>query len=96
MTLSPFLFFQMPFTDKQPSQLNVLEVDDPKQCVMIHLMTLMEPIEPLLESPLARPLLQQKGAASELLQEIGQTKTAVEGMLLSNMEKNGEHFRENK
>lgn len=80
----------MPFTDKHPSQLNVLEVDDPKQCVMIHLMTLMEPIEPMLESPLARPLLQQKGAASELLQEIGQTKTAVEGMLLSNMEKNAE------
>ncbi|KAL0276165.1 UNVERIFIED_CONTAM: hypothetical protein PYX00_003789 [Menopon gallinae] len=80
----------MPFTDKQPSQLNVLEVDDPKQCVMIHLMTLMEPIEPLLESPLAKPLAQQRGAASELLAEIGQTKTAVEGMLLSNIEKNAE------
>ena len=79
----------MPFTEKQPSPLSVLEVEDPKQCVLIHLMTLMEPIEPLLESPLARPLQQQKTAASDLLSEIGKTKTATEGMLLSNMEKNG-------
>lgn len=79
----------MPFTEKQPSPLSILEVEDPKQCVMIHLMTLMEPIEPLLESPLAKPLQQQRGAASELLSEIGRTKTAAEGMLLSNMEKNG-------
>lgn len=73
----------------QLSQLNVLEVDDPKQCVMIHLMTLMEPIEPLLESPLAKPFVEQNVAASELLAEIGQSKTAVEGMLLSNIERNG-------
>lgn len=79
----------MPISNMQISQLNVLEIDNPKQCVMIHLMSLMEPIEPLLESPLAKPFSKQKGAASELLAEIGQSKTAVEGMLLSNIEKNG-------
>lgn len=52
-------------------------------------MTPMEPIEPVLESPLARPLTQQKTAASDLLTEVGSAKTAMEGMLLSNMEKNG-------
>jgi len=52
-------------------------------------MTPMEPIEPVLESPLARPLAQQKTAASDLLTEVGSAKTAIEGMLLSNMEKDG-------
>jgi len=85
-----FVFLQMPNTDKQPSPLGVLEVEDPKQCVLIHLMSMMESIEPMLESPLARPLQQQRTAASELLADIGRTKTAAEGMLLSNMEKNGE------
>lgn len=79
----------MPLAEKGPSFLNVLEVDDPKLCVLLHLMTPMEPIEPVLESPLARPLAQQKTAASDLLTEVGSAKTAMEGMLLSNMEKNG-------
>ncbi|XP_049953131.1 uncharacterized protein LOC126469865 isoform X1 [Schistocerca serialis cubense] len=80
----------MPLTEKSPSFLSVLEVDDPKLCVLLHLMTAMEPIEPVLESPLARPLAQQKTAASDLLCEVGSAKTASEGMLLSNMEKNAE------
>jgi hypothetical protein len=85
-----FLFFlQLPLAEKCPSFLNVLEVDDPKLCVLLHLMTPMEPIEPVLESPLVRPLAQQKTAASDLLTEVGSAKTAMEGMLLSNMEKNG-------
>ncbi|PSN53341.1 hypothetical protein C0J52_04087 [Blattella germanica] len=80
----------MPLAEKGPSFLNVLEVDDPKLCVLLHLMTPMEPIEPVLESPLARPLAQQKTAASDLLTEVGSAKTAMEGMLLSNMEKNAQ------
>ncbi|XP_069695107.1 uncharacterized protein [Periplaneta americana] len=80
----------MPLAEKGPSFLNVLEVDDPKLCVLLHLMTPMEPIEPVLESPLARPLAQQKTAASDLLTEVGSAKTAMEGMLLANMEKNAQ------
>jgi hypothetical protein len=82
-------FLQLPLAEKGPSFLNVLKVDDPKLCVLLHLMTPLEPIEPVLESPLARPLAQQKTAASDLLTEVGSAKTAMEGMLLSNMEKNG-------
>ncbi|XP_023702991.1 uncharacterized protein LOC111862102 isoform X4 [Cryptotermes secundus] len=84
------LNIQLPLAEKGPSFLNVLEVDDPKLCVLLHLMTPMEPIEPVLESPLARPLTQQKTAASDLLTEVGSAKTAMEGMLLSNMEKNAQ------
>jgi hypothetical protein len=64
-------------------------VDDPKLCVLIHLMTQMEPIEPILESPLVRPLAKQLNAATDLLTEVGSAKTAMEGMLLSNLERNG-------
>ncbi|KAK7869359.1 hypothetical protein R5R35_012903 [Gryllus longicercus] len=80
----------MPLTEKSPSFLSVLEVDDPKLCVLLHLMSPLEPIEPVMESPLAKPLQQQKSAASDLLSEIGSAHTAIEGMLLSNMEKNAQ------
>lgn len=75
--------------DEQKS-LSVLEVDDPKICILIHLMTQMEPIEPILESPLTLPHQKQKRAASDLLNEVGGTRSAAEGMLLCNIEKNAE------
>lgn len=50
-------------------------------------MSPLEPIDPLLESPLSHPLLKQKLVASELLNEVQQANTAVGGMLLANMEK---------
>lgn len=53
-------------------------------------MSPLESIEPILESPLAKPLIRQKNAAGELLQEVAQANTAVGGMLLANMEKNAE------
>lgn len=67
--------------------LSVLEVSDPKICILVHLMSPLEPIDPLLESPLAHPLLKQRIVASELLNEVQQANTAVGGMLLANMEK---------
>ncbi|XP_022193472.1 uncharacterized protein LOC111051300 isoform X1 [Nilaparvata lugens] len=80
----------LPLAEAKPSVLSVLEVDDPKLCVLIHLMTQMEPIEPILESPLAMPLVKQKSAACDLLSEVGSAKSATEGMLLANLEKNAE------
>ncbi|XP_075227004.1 uncharacterized protein LOC142327663 isoform X2 [Lycorma delicatula] len=80
----------LPLAESKPSVLSVLEVDDPKLCVLIHLMTQMEPIEPLLESPLAMPHIKQKTTACDLLTEVGSAKTATEGMLLANLEKNAE------
>ncbi|XP_014251439.1 uncharacterized protein LOC106667777 isoform X2 [Cimex lectularius] len=80
----------MPLIETKQSQLSVVEVDDPKLCVLIHLMTQMEPIEPILESPLSMPLVKQKSTACDLLTEVGASRTAMEGMLLANLEKNAE------
>ncbi|XP_014275472.1 uncharacterized protein [Halyomorpha halys] len=81
----------MPLLDNDAERsLSVLEVDDPKICIVIHLMTQMEPLEPILESPLTLPYIKQKMVASDLLSEIGCTRTAAEGMLLCNLEKNAE------
>ncbi|XP_073992097.1 uncharacterized protein isoform X1 [Rhodnius prolixus] len=80
----------MPLIETKQSQLSVVEVDDPKLCVLIHLMTQMEPIEPILESPLSMPLVKQKSTACDLLTEMGASRTATEGMLLANLEKNAE------
>lgn len=72
------------------SGVKVLEVADPLLSVLLHLMTPMEPLEPLLESPLASPHKQQGAAAADLVQEVSKGNSAVRGMLLTNMEKNSE------
>ncbi|XP_065170980.1 uncharacterized protein [Atheta coriaria] len=77
-------------TKKAQDGLHVMEVPDPKLCVLCHLMSPMEPIDPVLESPLNQPLFKQRSAAGELVTEIAQQKTAVTGMLLANMERNSE------
>lgn len=50
-------------------------------------MSPLEPIDPLLESPLIQPLLKQRMLAGELINGIAQSKTALTGMLLANMER---------
>ncbi|XP_030382581.1 uncharacterized protein LOC115630093 isoform X3 [Scaptodrosophila lebanonensis] len=72
------------------SPLNVLEIADPKLCLLVHLMSPLEAIDPLIESPLSYPLAKQRSIASELLTEVQQANTAVGGMLLANMEKASE------
>ncbi|EDS34403.1 conserved hypothetical protein [Culex quinquefasciatus] len=76
----------------QQGPLSVLEVSDPKICILAHLMSPLEPIEPLLESPLAHPLSKQRAVASELLNEVQQGNNAVGGMLLANMERSSVSF----
>lgn len=66
-----------------------MEVPDPKLVVLCHLMSPLEPIDVLLESPLVQPLLKQRIVAGDLLNEVGQSRMAVTGMLLANMERNG-------
>ncbi|XP_001360353.3 uncharacterized protein [Drosophila pseudoobscura] len=75
---------------KTASPLSVLEVSDPKLCILVHLMSPLEAIDPVMESPLAHPLLKQRSIASELVSEVQQANTAVGGMLLANMEKSSE------
>lgn len=76
--------------EKKQANLHVMEVPDPKLCILCHLMSPMEPVDPVLESPLVQPLFKQRLTAGELFSEIGQTKTALTGMLLANMERNSE------
>lgn len=70
----PCLTIQLPppidSTDTKQGPLNVLEVSDPKLCILAHLMSTYEPIEPILESPLSHPIIKQRIAASELLHEV--------------------------
>lgn len=72
-----FRHFQLPAAapeTKDPtykaSTLSVLEVSDPKVCILAHLMSPLEPLDPLLESPLSHPLIKQRAVASELLNEV--------------------------
>ncbi|XP_070069564.1 uncharacterized protein [Drosophila takahashii] len=75
---------------KATSPLSVLEVSDPKLCILVHLMSPLEAIDPVMESPLSHPLLKQRSIAAELVTEVQQANSAVGGMLLANMEKNSE------
>ncbi|XP_011305227.1 uncharacterized protein [Fopius arisanus] len=79
-----------PIADKKRagSPLSVLEVEDPKQCVLAHFMTPLEPLDPIVESPLARPLVLQRDTAAELIAEIA--PSASQSILLTNMERNAE------
>lgn len=74
---------------KAQGNLQVMEVPDPKLCVLCHLMSQLEPIDPILESPLIQPLFKQRVIAGELVNEVAMAKSAVTGMLLANMERNG-------
>lgn len=55
-------------------------------------MSPLEPIDPILESPMSQPMQKQRGIAAELMNEIAQANSASSGMLLANMERNGKIF----
>lgn len=76
-------------TSQTSGNISVLEVSDPKLCVLAHLMSPLEPIDPVLESPLTQPLMKQRQMAMELVNDVAQAKNCMGGMLLSNMERNG-------
>lgn len=80
----------VPSADKKrpDSPLSVLEVEDPKQCILAHFMTPMEALDPLVESPVARPLVLQRDTAAELLAEVA--PSASQSILLTNMERNAD------
>ncbi|XP_014220069.1 uncharacterized protein LOC106647990 isoform X2 [Trichogramma pretiosum] len=81
---------RLPSADKRRpgSPLSVLEVEDPKQCILAHFMTSMEPIDPLVESPVSKPLVLQRDTAAELLTELA--PAATQSILLTNMERNAD------
>ncbi|KAL6435426.1 hypothetical protein ACFW04_005428 [Cataglyphis niger] len=77
-----------PVADKKrpDSPLSVLEVEYLKQCVLAHFMTPLEPLDPLTESPVSRPLVLQRDIATELVAELA--LSVSQSILLTNMEKN--------
>ncbi|XP_044006663.1 uncharacterized protein LOC122851469 isoform X2 [Aphidius gifuensis] len=79
-----------PIADKKRagSPLSVLEVEDPKQCILAHFMTPLEPLDPVAESPTTRPLVLQRDTVAELIAEIA--PSASQSILLTNMEKNAD------
>ncbi|XP_033227407.1 uncharacterized protein LOC117179576 isoform X3 [Belonocnema kinseyi] len=79
-----------PITDKKRpgSPLSVLEVEDPKQCVLAHFMSPLEPLDPIVESPVSKPLVLQRDTAAELVAEIA--PSASQSILLTNMERNAD------
>ncbi|KAI5699644.1 uncharacterized protein LOC103516041 isoform X1 [Diaphorina citri] len=89
-TANRFLPEGVHIANNRPNILNVLEVEDPKLCVLIHLMTNFEPIDPILESPLAIPMYKQKATACDLLNDIAAVKCVKEGILLATIEKDTE------
>lgn len=96
LTVFPFLQLPPPCDSvdvKNQGPLSVLEVSDPKICILAHLMSPLEPIDPIVETPLNHPLLKQRSVAAELLTEVQQANTAIGGMLLANMERNGKFVR---
>lgn len=89
-TANRFLPEGVPIANHRPNILNVLEVEDPKLCVLIHLMGNLEPIDPILESPLAIPIIKQKSVACDLMSDIAAGNCVKEGILLSTIEKDTE------
>lgn len=69
-----------------------MEVPDPKLVVLCHLMSPLEAIDVLLESPLVQPLLKQRIVAGDLMNEVAQSKMTATGMLLANMERNSWYY----
>lgn len=47
----------------------------------------LEPIDPILESPLAIPIIKQKSVACDLMSDIAAGNCVKEGILLSTIEK---------
>ena len=92
LTTCEYWFQRLPSVDKKRpgSPLSVLEVEDPKQCILAHFMTSMEPLDPVVESPVARPLVVQRDTAAELLTELA--PSATQSILLTNMERGGKMF----
>ncbi len=66
-------------------------MDDPKIIVSFHLMGPLNPLNTMLENPLANPMSIHLSLAQGLLQS-SQQLSATEGFLLKNLEKDGEYL----
>ncbi|XP_071745209.1 uncharacterized protein [Lepeophtheirus salmonis] len=71
--------------------LNILEVEDPKLGIALHLMPPLTSLNPHLDSPLAAPTELQKKLATDELYSARDLNVCTEGLLLKNLEKDAEY-----
>ena len=69
--------------------MSVVEVDDPQLIILLHFMTPFMAIQPVFESPLARPASLQGSMASQLLIDLLRDRPGAHGMLLVSIEQDG-------
>lgn len=69
--------------------MSVVEVDDPQLVILLHFMTPFMSIQPVFESPLARPASIQGSMASQLLIDLLRDRPGSHGMLLVSIEQDG-------
>jgi hypothetical protein len=79
---------QLPQTGR--ASMSVVEVDDPQLIILLHFMTPFMAIQPIFESPLARPASLQGSMASQLLIDLLRDRPGAHGMLLVSIEQDGE------
>ncbi|KAK4002415.1 hypothetical protein OUZ56_004243 [Daphnia magna] len=73
------------------ASMSVVEVDDPQLVILLHFMTPFMAIQPIFESPLARPASLQGSMASQLLIDLLRDRPGAHGMLLVSIEQDGKH-----
>lgn len=78
---------QLPQTGR--ASMSVVEVDDPQLVILLHFMTPFMAIQPIFESPLARPASLQGSMASQLLIDLLRDRPGAHGMLLVSIEQDG-------
>ena len=80
---------QLPATNRT-TQLSFVDVQEPQLVVLLHFMTPFMSIQPVFESPLARPASLQGSMASQLLVDLLRDRPGAHGMLLVSIESDGE------
>lgn len=69
--------------------MSFVDVQDPQLVVLLHFMTPFMAIQPVFESPLARPASLQGNMASQLLVDLLRDRPGAHGMLLASIESDG-------
>ena len=82
-----FVTSQLPQTGR--ASMSVVEVDEPQLVILLHFMTPFMAIQPVFESPLARPASLQGQLASQLLVDLLRDRPGSHGMLLVSIEQDG-------
>lgn len=81
---------QLPQTGR--ASMGVVEVEDPQLIILLHFMTPFMAIQPVFESPLARPASLQGSMASQLLIDLLRDRPGAHGMLLVSIEQDGKRL----